>query len=379
MTASLDDKVRAFDPDLPLEQASIIPACWYRDADICEAERTAVFGDSWQAVALLEWLAEPESFATFEIAGEPILLVRDQQGMLRAFANVCRHRAAPLKTEPCGRASRLRCRYHGWTYDLAGALRGVPEFDGVCDFRREDNGLIPYPVDTWGLYAWIHTGTPTLSLHEYLAPVPQLLAATGVDQLHFVERRRYELKCNWKVFIDNYLDGGYHVNTVHPGLAGVLDYAGYRTELAEYTSTQISPLKPASSAESQAVGQVREGDNAYYSYVFPNMMWSVYKGYADVNIVRPLGPDRCEVVFDFFFGQTEGEQARQKIRDSIVVSDQIQQEDIGICEEVQRGLNSRSFDTGRYCVRREAAVHAFHRLLARHLRAAVPPTSPRTT
>jgi choline monooxygenase len=368
---SLADKVRAFDPTLPLESARTIPACWYRDDDIYQAERTAVFGASWQAVAVLDWLSEPESFATFEIAGEPILLVRDQQGILRAFANVCRHRASPLKTEPCGKAARLRCRYHGWTYDLAGALRGVPEFDGVCDFRREDNGLIPYPVDIWGLYAWVHTGSPELTLSEYLAPVPQLLASTGMEQLRFFERRRYELKCNWKVFIDNYLDGGYHVNTVHPGLAGVLDYAGYHTELAEHTSTQISPLKPASSSESQAVGQVREGDNAYYSYIFPNMMWSVYKGYMDVNIVRPLGPDRCEVVFDFFFGQTEREQARQKIQDSIVVSDRIQQEDIDICEEVQRGLNSRSFDTGRYSVRRESGVHAFHRLLSRHLRAIV--------
>jgi choline monooxygenase len=369
MTASLGDKVRAFDPELPLERACTIPACWYRDADIYEAERAAVFGSTWLAAGLLEWLIEPESFATFDIAGEPILLVRDQQGTLRAFANVCRHRAAPLKTEPCGRDSRLRCHYHGWTYDLSGALRGVPEFDGVCDFPREDNGLTPLALDTWGRYAWVQAGTPRLPLQDYLSPLPQLLATTGMERLRFVERRTYELKCNWKVFVDNYLDGGYHVHTVHPGLAGVLDYAAYRTELAGFTSSQISPLKPAVSTESQAVGQVREGDNTYYCYVFPNLMLNVYQGYTDVNIVRPLGPDRCEVVFDFFFESTE--QANQKIKESIAVSHQIQQEDIAICEEVQRGLNSRAFSTGRYSVRREAAVHAFHRLLAIHLRAAL--------
>ncbi len=368
MSASLADKVLAFDLDLPLEYASTIPANWYRDADLYEAERAAVFGSTWLATGILEWIQEPETFATIDIAGEPILLVRDEHGVLRAFANVCRHRAAPLLTQPCGRASRLRCRYHGWTYDLAGALRGVPEFDGVCDFRREDNGLLPLTLDTWGLYAWIHAGSPRQPLSEYLAPLPQLLASAGMERLRFVERRSYELNCNWKVFVDNYLDGGYHVHTVHPGLAGVLDYSAYRTELAEFTSSQISPLKPAVSAESQAVGQVRAGDVAYYCHVFPNVMLNVYQGYLDVNIVLPLGPDRCKVVFDFFFEPAEGEEAKQKIRDSIEVSQSIQEEDVGICEEVQRGLGSRAFERGRYSVRRESAVHAFHCLLARHLR-----------
>src|SRR5439155_17222395 len=132
---------------------------------------------TWLAAGILDWIREPEVFSTFDVAGEPILLVRDRDDTLRAFSNVCRHRAAPLQTDPCGRASKLRCRYHGWTYDLAGNLRGVPEFDGVCDFRREDNGLVPLALDTWGLYAWIHAGTPRLPLSEFLAPLPQLLAS----------------------------------------------------------------------------------------------------------------------------------------------------------------------------------------------------------
>ena len=368
MGRTLVEKIQAFDLDLPLERASTIPAEWYRDGEIEAAEREAVFGRTWLAAGVLDQVCEPETFSTFEIAGEPILLVRDQDRTLRAFANVCRHRAAPLQSDPCGHATRLRCRYHGWTYDLTGQLRGVPEFDGVCDFLREDNGLVPLALDTWGLYGWIHSGSPRVSLREFLAPLPQLLATTGMESLHFAQRRNYRINCNWKVFVDNYLDGGYHVHTVHPGLAGVLDYAEYRTQVAGYTSTQISPIKQASSAESQAVGQVREGDTAYYCHVFPNLMLNVYKGYADVNIVLPRGPDRCEVVFDFFFAETEGEQARRRMEDSIGVCDAIQQEDTGICEEVQRGLGSRAFTTGRYSVRREAAVHAFHRLLARHLR-----------
>src|SRR5262249_50399442 len=149
----------------------------------------------------------------------------------------------------------------------AGQLRGVPEFDGVCDFRREDNGLLPLAGDTWGPLAWVHEPPMAVPLRDFLAPLPAPPASTRMDSLRFAERRTYQLQCNWKVFVDNYLDGGYHVHTVHPGLAGVLDYASYRTEVAEFTSAQISPLRPAASSESQAVEQVRAGDNAYYCFV----------------------------------------------------------------------------------------------------------------
>src|SRR5262249_51169885 len=128
MTPVLAEKIRAFDPLLPLERASTIPACWYRDADLYEAERRSVFALSWLAVGRCEQVSQPGSFLTAEVAGEPLLVVRDLEGRLRAFANVCRHRAAPLLTQECGSVSRLRCRYHGWTYDLAGQLRGAPEF-----------------------------------------------------------------------------------------------------------------------------------------------------------------------------------------------------------------------------------------------------------
>jgi choline monooxygenase len=193
----------------------------------------------------------------------------------------------------------------------------------------------------------------------------------GLESLRFVERRQYELGCNWKVFVDNYLDGGYHVNTVHPGLAGVLDYAHYRTEIAGNTSVQISPLRPAGAQKpGDTTGKVRTGEAAYYWWVFPNLMLNLYQGVMDTNLVLPLGPDRCRVVFDFYFADTEGPEARKFIADSIAVADQVQREDMGICEEVHKGLASRSYDTGRFSVKREAAGYHFHRLLAARLRAA---------
>ena len=247
-------------------------------------------------------------------------MVRDQDGTLRAFSNVCRHRAAPVVTEPCGSATRLRCRYHGWTYDLAGRLRGVPEFDGVEDFCREEQGLPPLAVAEWGPYVWVHAGPQPLALADFLSPLPERTLGR-LDGLRFVQRREYELACNWKVFVDNYLDGGYHVNTVHPGLAGVIDYTHYHTQVFGQTSVQQSPLKSADGA----VGNVRSGGEAMYWWVFPNFMLNLYNGVMDTNLVLPLGPDRCRIVFDFFFAATE----ETFIRDSIAVAHQVQMEDAG--------------------------------------------------
>lgn len=379
MSPSLSDRLKAFDPDLPLEKAHTIPSAWYFDPEIYAAECRTVFGDTWLVAGRSDQVADPGSYLTADIAGEPVLVVRDQGGVLRAFANVCRHRAARVMNEAAGQATRLRCRYHGWTYDLAGRLRGTPEFDGVADFRREDHGLVPMPVDTWGPLVFVHPAAnpcpagvggparnePPQPLAEFLAPLPERTTGLGLEGLRFAGRREYELACNWKVFVDNYQDGGYHVNTVHPGLAGALDYAHYRTENAGNTSVQISPLKPSDDA---AVGKVRTGANAYYWWVFPNLMLNLYQGVMDTNLVLPLGPDRCRVVFDFYFADTAGPEAERFIADSIAVAHQIQLEDQGVCEEVQAGLKSRSYDTGRFSVRREAGGYHFHRLLALRLR-----------
>jgi choline monooxygenase len=173
------------------------------------------------------------------------------------------------------------------------------------------------------------------------------------------------MECNWKVFVDNYQDGGYHVNTVHPGLAGALDYAQYRTENHAYSGVQISPLKASDDA---TVGKVRTGKNAYYWWIFPNLMINLYEGVMDTNLVLPLGPDRCRVYFDFYFTRTEGAEAQQFIADSMCVAHQVQLEDMGVCDEVQRGLKSRTYDTGRFSVKRESGGYHFHQLLASALR-----------
>jgi choline monooxygenase len=358
MQEHLQSLLRAFDPTLPLERARTIPAALYTDPALCAAERERVFRRSWLMAGRTEQLATAGSYVTLNVAGLPILVLRDGE-RLRAFFNVCRHRAAPLLTEPCGTATKLRCRYHGWTYDLSGRLRGTPEFDGVADFHREDNGLAPLAVDLWGPLVAVHAGPPETSLTEYLSPLPGRVQE-AVKDLVFVARREYTLDCNWKVFVDNYLDGGYHINTVHPALAGMLDYSQYKTEVFQWASVQTGPLTTPG-------GELRSG-RAQYWYVFPNFMLNVYDGMMDANFVRPLGPERCRVIFDFYFAPT-GPAAEAQFRTrSMELSHEIQMEDAGICEEVQRGLASGVFDTGRFSVKREAAGYHFHQLLAQCLR-----------
>jgi len=183
--------------------------------------------------------------------------------------------------------------------------------------------------------------------------------------VNFAGRREYVLECNWKVFVDNYQDGGYHVNTVHPGLAGALDYSKYRTELHAMNTVQISPIKPS---DDPTVHKVRTGTHAYYWWIFPNLMVNLYQGVMDINLTLPLGPDRCRVLFDFYFTEVDSPEAKLFNEQSIAVAHQVQLEDIGVCDEVQRGLRSRSYDTGRFSVKREAGGYYFHQLLARALR-----------
>lgn len=361
MSPSIADLLAAFDPDLPLDRARTIPNTWYTSPEVYAAEREAVFARSWQVVGRCEQVKEPGSFVTAEIAGEPVLAVRGEDGVLRAFFNVCRHRAAPILSDPCGSVTKLRCRYHGWTYGLTGQLRGTPEFDGVQEFCKEANGLVPVGVGEWGPFVWVHLTEPREPLAEFVRPLASWVEGRGgFGNLTWYARKSYDLACDWKVYVDNYLDGGYHVNTVHPGLAGVLDYREYRTVCDGKTVLQLSPMKPA---EGEA-GRTRTGDLAAYWWVYPNFMLNLYAGVMDTNLVLPLGVDRCRVVFDFYFaaGTDEG-----FMRESVAVADQVQAEDMSICEEVQRGLNSRSYTTGRFSAKRENGGYYFHQLLGRAL------------
>ena len=358
MSDSLSGLLALYDEAAPLEYAYTIPAAWYVDERIERLERDQVFGSNWIAVGRVDQAAEAGQFFTFDLAGEPLIIVRGADHQLRAFYNVCRHHAAAVATAPCGVVQHLRCPYHGWTYGLDGSLKGTPEFTGVCNFDREANGLVPVQVATWENFIFVNLNSEAPPLESQLDDLPQRISVAG---LRFFTRKTYTLACNWKVYVDNYLDGGYHVPHLHKALNSVLDYKEYTIENGTHYALQSSPMVASQDA---TVAQTRTGDRAEYYWLYPNFMINLYQGVMDTNLVLPLGREKCLVVFDFFFADTSPEYNEE----SVAVSDRVQAEDVDICESVQRGLHSRAYGAGRLSVRRETGEHLFHRLLARDLK-----------
>jgi choline monooxygenase len=366
MGPSLKDILDSYDDAAPLAQAYTIPAAWYTDPRIANLELQSVFSRNWQAVGRLAQLEKPGDYITATVANEPIVVVRGRDGKLRAFYNVCRHHAMTVMNEPCGHAEHMRCPYHGWTYNLEGELRGMTEFEGVKNFERADNGLVPVRIEPWENFVFVNLDPNAAPLHDFLGSLVKLAKPLGFGQLKFVERRSYIQNCNWKVYVDNFLDGGYHVPHMHKGLNSVLDYTNYTIENVDRCCVQSSPVSVDAKSEASAAA-TRKGDRAYYFWQYPNFMLNWYEGYLDTNLVLPLGVDRCEVIFDFYFGDTS-EKNMPYVRESMGVSELVQQEDIVICDGVQRGLSSRAYQAGRLSVRREAGEHLFHRLLAADLK-----------
>ena len=367
MERDVRDLLNLYHPNDPLDHAWTIPSPWYFDPDIHELEQQGVFAKNWQVVGRTDQVREKRNFFTADLAGEPIVVARGEDGQLRAFYNVCRHHAAAVVTEAEGCAKQFRCPYHGWTYGNDGVLKGMVEFEGVCNFDRAKNGLVPVKVDTWENFVFVNLDGRAAALRDFLGAVPGLVAPLRLaKKLKYFDRRVYALNCNWKVYVDNYLDGGYHVPHLHKGLDSVLDYSRYMIENGEHFCLQWSPM--VTEGAERLTGAVRKGERALYYWIYPNVMINWYDGAMDTNLVLPHGVDKTEVIFDFYFPDVS-EAARERNRASIDVGQRIQDEDEAICKSVQRGLNSRAYKAGRLSVRREAGEHLFHRLLYSDLKA----------
>jgi choline monooxygenase len=361
MERSIGSLLNLYRPENPLEKASTIPSPWYFDPRIARLEIERVFAHTWQVAGRVDQVCERGEFFTVELGEEPIVVARGEDGVLRGFYNVCRHHAAAVVTEAQGSAKQFRCPYHGWTYGNDGALKGMVEFEGVCDFERAKNGLVPVAVDTWENFVFVNLDGAAGSLKDFLANVPELVAPLQLmEKLNFFDRRVYTLNCNWKVYVDNYLDGGYHVPHAHKGLSSVIEYTNYTIENFDRACLQSSPLSSDSKSE-KGVAATRQG-RAFYLWIYPNFMINAYEGVMDTNLVLPLAVDKCAVVFDYYFSDIS-KKALRKNQASIKVSEKVQDEDVAICDAVQKGLASRAYLAGRLSVRREAGEHLFHRLL----------------
>lgn len=349
-----------FQPDLA--RAATLPARWYTDPELLTLERERIFARTWQAVGHTSDVARPGDFFACELLGEPLVITRDEDRTLRAFYNVCRHRAGAVATGK-GNRRTLQCQYHGWTYKLDGSLHKTPEFEGVADFDPACYGLKPVRAEAWGPYVFVNLDPQAAPLAETLGEILPETAHIPLDMMRLVERRDYIVECNWKVYCDNYLEG-YHIPVAHPGLYRVLDYEQYRVEPRRYHSRQLSPLRPTAGSR---YANLQADSEVLYYWVFPNFMLNIYPDNLSANIVLPLGPERTLTIFEWFFHDLGSGAAWEAVQQGIAFSDEIQREDIEICEAVQRGLRSRSYTQGRFSVKRENGVHHFHALVAEFL------------
>ena len=361
MGETLEAIVDAFDPGVPIAAAQTPPSAWYTASEILALERRSVFRDNWVAVGRADEVAGPGQFVSGNLLGEPYVIVRGQDGVLRAFDNVCRHHATTL-VKGSGCIDRLQCPYHGWVYDLEGQLVGAPKMGGAVGFDRATMGLLPRHTGTWGPLLFLYLGADPSDLQEVMAPLAERLGETIWDGLTWSGREDHPVASNWKVYVDNYLDGGYHVPTLHKGLTSDLDMSSYTTEILEIASIQ---------AVGGAKGQDRVGEGAQYAWVYPNLMINRYGGVLDVNIVLPISPTRTLVRFDYWFEETEGAAAQRFMSESRAMSRKVQDEDAEICASVQEGLTSSGYDTGRYAPTIEQGEHHFHCLLSQDYREAM--------
>jgi choline monooxygenase len=364
-----------------IESAHTLASKFYIDPTILDAEKSRIFRRTWQLVGTLNTpcgestevsgtkrtISDPETFFTADVIGEPVVVVRDKEGTLRAFSNVCRHRAGPI-AQGSGCKNVLRCGYHGWTYTLDGRLIGTPDVEGVEFFDRTTMGMFPLRLETWEQLIFVNFDQNAEPLSAYLGKIPEQASGFQFEGLQSVERRDYIIDCNWKVYVDNYLEG-YHIPIAHPGLMREIDYAQYRTDTYRFYSQQFAPIR-AMKPEDASERFYPPGSGlqeALYFWIFPNLMLNIYPDNLSTNLIVPLSHDKTLTIFEWFFHDAHSEKVRERIKRAVAFSDEVQQEDIDLCRSVQRGLNSSTYDRGRYSVKRENGVHHFHMLLSEFL------------
>jgi len=344
---------------LPLEKSETLPSNLYFDEEFFQFEKEIIFGKEWQYTGHISQLEKTGDFFLLEVAGNPLIVIKGDDGTVRGFYNVCRHRGGPLAFED-GNCRMIQCKYHGWTYRLDGSLRVVPRFDRVDLFDKKDYGLVPVEIDFWEGLIFVRLSKGDKNLSSLFKGIAENIFPNKLDKKNFYTRVKYEINCNWKTYVDNYLEG-YHLPYVHPELCDILDVKEYVTETAEYHSLQRSFTKE--------LGEFYKNDgNVYYYFIYPNFMLNILPGRLQTNVVLPLEKNKSLVIFDYIYDDIS-ESAVEKIKADIDYSDKVQQEDIQICEHVQKGLESKAYHKGRFSVECEAGVHHFQSLLKKSYKA----------
>ncbi len=334
-----------------------------------EAEQTLIFERTWQLIGHVGQLGATGSYITGRAGDQPVLVVRDEQGDLRAYRNVCRHRGSRLLSGSGQCRAALRCRYHGWTYRLDGTLIGVPEglaFGEKLDKRRF--GLIAARVEELCGLVFVNLDPEAAPLRELVGDLTQRLERYRIDALEPFAPATGTQPANWKVVADNYLEG-YHIPIAHPGLMRMLDYRDYATELHDHWVWIEAPLrpKPSSNRLERAYAQmVRPMDGLApedrhvwrYAFIYPNTTIDLYPDQVNTWQMLPDGVARTSDTFGSYRMANADPRTRLVQWANQRLNSLVLGEDIDLVDNVQQGLRTRGYECGPLS-RRETAVAWF--------------------
>jgi choline monooxygenase len=340
----------------------------YLEPEIVGLEHRAIFERTWQLAGHVSDLAEPGTYLTIDVGDQPVLVVRDHDGEIRAFRNVCRHRGSRLLSGSgaCGKA--IRCLYHGWTYRLDGELIGVPEGRDIPDLDKSRLGLHQVRAEVFCGLVFVNLDPGAAPLGERLGGLAERLERYRLPQLERFGHGGGTQPANWKVVVENYIEG-YHIPIAHPSLMRMLDYRRYDVEVHDDWVWFEAPMrdKPSDNRLERAYQRlVRPApglgpdDRRVWRFVliYPNTTIDLYPD--QVNTWR-LWPDGAEVTRDDWGtfrhpGAPRASRVAQRINN--VINTTVLKEDVGLVENVQRGIRTRGYHPGPLA-RREAAVAWF--------------------
>lgn len=354
-----------YDPEparsLSLRAAAYTESSWF-DADL-----KAIISRSWQWVCHVEKTREQGSYITVEIAGNPIAVVRGRDGELRAFYNVCKHRAHELLSGE-GTTTRIMCPYHAWVYKLDGQLARAPHTESLHDFDPGSICLDQVQVEEFCGFIFVNLDPNAAPLIEQSGMLETEIRhwAPDVEKLTFGHRLTYDIRSNWKNVVDNFLEC-YHCPTAHKDFCDLVDMDTYRvTTHGIYSSHMADAGKNANSAYDVSNATVKT--HAVW-WLWPTTCLMRYPGRSSMIVLNiiPVGPDRTMETYDFFL---ETPEPNEMELDAIRYLDEVLQvEDIGLVESVQRGMSTPAFTQGRIVHdpdgsgKSEHAVHHFHGLV----------------
>ena len=335
-----------------------LPASWYTDAAIFEAEKQRIFRKLWQYVGHAGQVREPGDFFTVTLGDIPVIVVRDNAGRLRAFANVCRHRGSEVVLECSGNRQTMQCHYHGWTYNLDGTLRAAPRSGEQSSFDKSALSLISFAIDTWGPFIFVSPEPLSPPLASYLGELPSFFARAGVDvsKVRMVRRDEYQLASNWKIIIENFNEC-YHCPIAHPKFSSVIDTDSYNVDTSnEFFSTYSAPLIHS------------RDESVSYATLWPTAMLALSTNPPGMQVlcVWPRDAGHTRETVDYYFADDATE---EQVREYIEFADLVQREDIILCESVQRGHRSGAVERGHLMLSREGGIQHFQKLVHRFVAA----------